>query len=223
MAGQGRQHAPDRAPAGGCDAVARQPGREFAGFSLKAAGGSSTRAMRATHASTTPPGAEWRAGPLRAPPPEQTTLYRLVQQHAATFIAETKAATGIDLPQFVKDEFDAFLGCGILAHGLLRLRCGDRGHDQLVAFSCRRRAFARRAVRGAWRRRRRTWWTTSSLMCRCGSGCCHCPSRCDCCWPRRLTWPTTTANPKRPACSGRFRPQPALIATPSVLGPDRRC
>jgi hypothetical protein len=73
--------------------------------------------------------------------PEQTTLYRLVQQHAATFIAETKAATGIDLPQFVKDEFDAFLGCGILAHGLLRLRCGDRGHDQLVAFSCRRRGF----------------------------------------------------------------------------------
>jgi hypothetical protein len=120
--------------------------------------------------------------------PEQTTLYRLVQQHAATFIAETKAATGIDLPQFVKDEFDAFLGCGILAHGLLRLRCGDRGHDQLVAFSCKRRG-----------------------------------SCCDCCWPRRLTWPTTTANPKRPACSGRFRPQPALIATPSVLGPDRRC
>ena len=26
--------------------------------------------------------------------PEQTTLYRLVQQHAATFITETGAATG---------------------------------------------------------------------------------------------------------------------------------
>ena len=31
--------------------------------------------------------------------PEQATLYRLVQQHAATFFAETEAATDADLPQ----------------------------------------------------------------------------------------------------------------------------
>ena len=49
--------------------------------------------------------------------PEQTTLYRLVQQHAASFIAHTEASTGGELPRFVKDEFDAFLECGILAHG----------------------------------------------------------------------------------------------------------
>ena len=73
--------------------------------------------------------------------PEQTTLYRLVQQHAATFIAQAEGAAGVDLPQFVKDEFDAFLECGILAHGFLRLRCGDCGHDKLVAFSCKRRGF----------------------------------------------------------------------------------
>jgi len=30
---------------------------------------------------------------------------------------------------------------GILAHGFLRLRCGDCGHDQLVAFSCKRLEF----------------------------------------------------------------------------------
>lgn len=71
--------------------------------------------------------------------PEQTTLYRLVQQHAATFFAQAEDATGADLPQFVKDEFDAFLECGILAHGFLRLRCGDCGRDKLVAFSCKRR------------------------------------------------------------------------------------
>ena len=41
----------------------------------------------------------------------------------------------------VKDEFDAFLECGILAHGFLRLRCGVSGHDKLVAFSCKRRGF----------------------------------------------------------------------------------
>jgi hypothetical protein len=73
--------------------------------------------------------------------PEQTTLYRLVQQHAATFFAQAEETTGADLPQFVKDEFDAFLECGILAHGFLRLRCGDCGHDKLLAFSCKRRGF----------------------------------------------------------------------------------
>jgi len=73
--------------------------------------------------------------------PEQTTLQRLVQQHAQSFFAQTEQATGAGLPQFVKDEFDAFLECGILAQGFLRLRCADCGHDKLVAFSCKRRGF----------------------------------------------------------------------------------
>ena len=73
--------------------------------------------------------------------PEQTTLYRHVLQHVATFFAQAEDAAGADLPQFVKDEFDAFLECGILAHGFLRLRCGNCGHDKLVAFSCKRRGF----------------------------------------------------------------------------------
>ncbi len=64
-----------------------------------------------------------------------------MQQHAATFFAQAENAAGADLPQFVKDEFDTFLECGILAHGFLRLRCGDCGHDKLVAFSCKRRGF----------------------------------------------------------------------------------
>ncbi len=45
------------------------------------------------------------------------------------------------LPEFVKDEFEAFLGCGILAHGFLRVRCVDCAHEKLVAFSCKRRGF----------------------------------------------------------------------------------
>ena len=40
-----------------------------------------------------------------------------------------------------KAEFDAFLECGILAHGFLRMRCGDCGHDKPVAFDCKRRGF----------------------------------------------------------------------------------
>ena len=73
--------------------------------------------------------------------PAQTTLYRLVQQHAASFVAHTEASIGSRLPRFVKDEFDASLECGILAHGFLRLRCGECGHGTLLAFSCKRRGF----------------------------------------------------------------------------------
>jgi len=67
--------------------------------------------------------------------------YRLVQQHVASFIAHTEASTGAEPPRFIKDEFDAFLECGILAQGFLRLRCGESGHDKLLAFSCKRRGF----------------------------------------------------------------------------------
>ncbi len=63
------------------------------------------------------------------------------QEHAQTFFAHVQAETGASLPEFVKEEFDAFLECGILAHGFLRLRCGECGHDKLVAFSCKRRGF----------------------------------------------------------------------------------
>jgi hypothetical protein len=45
------------------------------------------------------------------------------------------------LPEFVKDEFEAFLECGILANGLLRARCAECAHEKLVAFSCKRRGF----------------------------------------------------------------------------------
>jgi hypothetical protein len=67
--------------------------------------------------------------------PEQTTLYRLVQEHAGSFIARTEARASANCRATSKAEFDAFLECGIPAHGFLRLRCGDCGHDKLLAFS----------------------------------------------------------------------------------------
>ena len=88
--------------------------------------------------------------------PEETTLYQVVQEHLETFLAQVQAETGARLPEFIKDEFDAFLECGILAHGFLRLRCGDCDHEKLVAFSCKRRGFcpscgARRMAQSAAR------------------------------------------------------------------------
>ncbi|CAN7582732.1 hypothetical protein [Variovorax sp. LjRoot178] len=47
-----------------------------------------------------------------------------MQQYAASFIAHIEASTAAELPRVIKDEFDAFLECGILTHGFLRLRCG---------------------------------------------------------------------------------------------------
>jgi hypothetical protein len=54
--------------------------------------------------------------------PGQTTLNRLVQHHAASFIAHNEVNTDAELPRIIKDEFDTFLEYGILAHGFHRLR-----------------------------------------------------------------------------------------------------
>ena len=57
--------------------------------------------------------------------PEETTLYQVVQEQLETFLVQVEARTASGLPAFVKDEFEAFLECGILAHGFLRVRCAD--------------------------------------------------------------------------------------------------
>jgi len=73
--------------------------------------------------------------------PENTALYQLVQRHVETFFAQVEAETAHGLPAYVRAEFDAFLDCGILANGFLRLRCEDCHHEKLVAFSCKKRGF----------------------------------------------------------------------------------
>jgi hypothetical protein len=65
----------------------------------------------------------------------------MVQENVETFFAQVEAETGAGLPDFVKDEFGAFLDGGILANGFLRLRCEDCAHKKRVAFSCQRRGF----------------------------------------------------------------------------------
>src|SRR5262249_47424773 len=48
-------------------------------------------------------------------------------------------ATG--LPAYVQREFYAYLQCGILAHGFLRLGCDTCPQELLLPFSCKRRGF----------------------------------------------------------------------------------
>lgn len=72
--------------------------------------------------------------------PEQTLLYRLVEQHYPAFKA-TLEARGQYLPRYIQQEFDDFLHCGRLEYGFLRVRCEDCHYERLVAFSCKRRGF----------------------------------------------------------------------------------
>ncbi len=87
-----------------------------------------------------------RAPPFIDPPgyarhrPEATLLYQLVERYYPEFAAAREAA-GRPLPRYVQEEFEAYLKCGRLEHGFLRVRCEDCHAERLVAFSCKRRGF----------------------------------------------------------------------------------
>ena len=72
--------------------------------------------------------------------PEATLLYRLVERYYPELVAVREAA-GRPLPKYVQEEFEAYLKCGRLEHGFLRVRCEDCHAEKLVAFSCKRRGF----------------------------------------------------------------------------------
>jgi hypothetical protein len=47
------------------------------------------------------------AAPYQRRCPDETTLYRVVQEHVESFFAQVELKTGAGLPQFVKDAFEA--------------------------------------------------------------------------------------------------------------------
>jgi hypothetical protein len=69
---------------------------------------------------------------LRSPRPETTLLYQLVEQHYPAF-RQLRAVAGRPLPDYVEGEFDAYLRCGRLEEGFLRLRCEQCHAEKLVA------------------------------------------------------------------------------------------
>lgn len=72
--------------------------------------------------------------------PEATVLYRLLADELKTFLARRQECDR-PVPGFVEREFRAFLDCGVLARGFLRLYCPDCGRDRLLAFSCKARVW----------------------------------------------------------------------------------
>ena len=71
--------------------------------------------------------------------PEHTVLYRVVRENLETWLERHLDREGFSVPDRIEAEFRSDLECGILAHGFMRARCGDCGHDFLLAFSCKRR------------------------------------------------------------------------------------
>ena len=70
--------------------------------------------------------------------PERSLLYQTLQAELPGFLASHREGP---LPHFAAEELRAFLRCGVLAHGFLRLRCDDCKLERLVPFSCKRRGF----------------------------------------------------------------------------------
>ena len=74
--------------------------------------------------------------------PEQTLLYQVVEEYHPAFEAQL-AAEGKGLPDYVQREFEDYIKCGRLESGFLRVRCGSCHAERLVAFSCKRRGYAK--------------------------------------------------------------------------------
>lgn len=72
--------------------------------------------------------------------PRRTLLYALVQAHYPDFLAQL-AALDRPLPVYVREAFEAYLRCGVLVHGFLRVVCEHCHAERLVAFSCKQRGF----------------------------------------------------------------------------------
>ena len=72
--------------------------------------------------------------------PEQTLLYQLIEAQYPALV-EQLARQGKSLPDHVHREFEAYLKCGRLEHGFLRVRCDKCHFERLVAFFCEKRGF----------------------------------------------------------------------------------
>src|SRR6201993_4271368 len=74
--------------------------------------------------------------------PSHTVLYKVIAAHLETFLTSLDADPAAPgLPAYVEREFYAYLQCGILAHGFLRLGCDTCPKELLLPFSCKRRGF----------------------------------------------------------------------------------
>lgn len=85
--------------------------------------------------------------------PEQTLLYQLVEAHYPALVSQL-SQQGKSLPDHVHREFEAYLKCGRLEYGFLRVRCDKCHFERLVAFSC---CLQRETMKSRGTRTRYSW------------------------------------------------------------------
>jgi hypothetical protein len=114
---------------GGTVQVARKVGSEVARLLFTELPRASTRSR-------------WRAAAVeyQRHQPEQTLLHHVVRENLESFLARAREENA-PVARFVERELRAYLACGVLAYGFLRVHCDACGHDRLVAFSCKGRGF----------------------------------------------------------------------------------
>ena len=95
--------------------------------------------------------------------PEHTLLYQVLAEPLETFLQQARSSDHT-LPWYVERDLRAFLNCGILQHGFLRLRCPACHDSRLVPFSCKRRPSAPAAWAAAWPTPPRAWSIKSCRM-----------------------------------------------------------
>lgn len=71
--------------------------------------------------------------------PQDTVLYRVVQENYRSFVAGCEEADP-PLPRLVSKEFEESSACGVFSNGLARVHCFGCGYDRLVGLSCKRRS-----------------------------------------------------------------------------------
>lgn len=72
--------------------------------------------------------------------PQSTILHQVVSQNWEKFVSHVYE-TNKYLPAYVEKEFSAYLACGQLDRGFVRLKCNDCKFERLLPFSCKRRGF----------------------------------------------------------------------------------
>jgi hypothetical protein len=72
--------------------------------------------------------------------PQKNLLYQIIHRHWSSFAAQCEA-NAHPVPNFIKKEFEAYLRCGVLDYGFVRVYCQECRYDRLIGFSCKKRGF----------------------------------------------------------------------------------
>ena len=80
-----------------------------------------------------------RGAVYRQRSPKDSIFYQVLQEHFPKFksnlFSDHSDGSSIHLPDHVEAEFDAYLKCGLLEHGFVKMSCDDCHSTILVALS----------------------------------------------------------------------------------------